>query len=215
MTTPTAPADDITLPAHREPGHPEPHTLMWTTLEAKAIQRHAEAYARAAVELDRQRGDEKRHFICVCPDCADRASPSRAAVQPGAMEAAARWVEARCEAYANEHGSTDPETGTTEYPGDGAEYVGELMEIAEGLRALAPSPPPRVDDLSTLVSRLARSLRQAAPDNDLSAKAVDYLRRHGLTGSPLRGVATVTAAVDVGAAAPKGGQDEFDAWRQS
>lgn len=56
-------------------------------------------------------------------------------------EDAAAWVEARRDAFIAEHGSTDPETGTLEF-GRGAhaeaktEYVGELDEIAEGLRAL-------------------------------------------------------------------------------
>lgn len=74
--TQRAPADDITLPALPEgtfcsdlPGH--------IGYPASGLR----AYARAAVKLDRQRGDEKRHFICLCPDCtkpADRASTSRA-----------------------------------------------------------------------------------------------------------------------------------------
>ena len=42
------------------------------------------------------------------------------------------------------------------------------------------------DDLSALVQRLARALRKAAPDNDLPRKALDYLARKGLKGSPLR-----------------------------
>lgn len=42
------------------------------------------------------------------------------------------------------------------------------------------------DDLVTLVHRLARELRGAEPDHPLSAKALDYLRRKGLQGSPLR-----------------------------
>ena len=56
-----------------------------------------------------------------------------------AYETAAKWVEKRCDDYVNEHGSIDPETGTVEFPGDGEEYVGELMEIAEGLRAIKPA----------------------------------------------------------------------------
>jgi len=43
-----------------------------------------------------------------------------------------------------------------------------------------------VDDLATLVLRLVRDLRKAAPDNELTAKALDYLKRKALTGSPLR-----------------------------
>lgn len=43
-----------------------------------------------------------------------------------------------------------------------------------------------VDDLAALVRRLVHSLSKAAPDNTLPAKAVDYLQRKGLQGSPLR-----------------------------
>lgn len=43
-----------------------------------------------------------------------------------------------------------------------------------------------VEDLSALVQRLVRRLRKAAPDYELSNKAMDYLRRNGRLGSPLR-----------------------------
>ena len=43
-----------------------------------------------------------------------------------------------------------------------------------------------VDDLAQLVMRLAHALRKAEPDNELSDKALDYLKRNGLTGSILR-----------------------------
>jgi signal transduction histidine kinase len=44
------------------------------------------------------------------------------------------------------------------------------------------------DDLAALVRRLVHSLRKAAPDNELSEKALDYLMRHGRQGTPLREV---------------------------
>lgn len=56
-----------------------------------------------------------------------------------AFESAARWVESRRDDYVNDHGSLDPETGTVGLPGNGEEYVCELDEIAEGLRALKPT----------------------------------------------------------------------------
>jgi hypothetical protein len=43
-----------------------------------------------------------------------------------------------------------------------------------------------VDDLAQLVRRLARSLRKTAPDNGLSEKALGYLKRKELLGSPVR-----------------------------
>lgn len=43
-----------------------------------------------------------------------------------------------------------------------------------------------VDDLAQLVMRLVHQLRKAEPDNELSDKALDYLKLNGLTGSILR-----------------------------
>ena len=53
------------------------------------------------------------------------------------IEAAAKWVENRMQGYIEEHGSYDHETGYTELPGSGDEYVEELENIAEGIRNLA------------------------------------------------------------------------------
>ena len=66
-----------------------------------------------------------------------------------AYETAAKWVEKRCDAYVGEHGSSDPETGAVEFPGDGEEYVGELMEIADGLRALKQAEPAKDEHVCT------------------------------------------------------------------
>ena len=43
-------------------------------------------------------------------------------------------------------------------------------------------------DLAILVVRLARALRQAAPDSDLPEKAMDYLKRNDIDCDPLRKV---------------------------
>lgn len=60
----------------------------------------------------------------------------RAERKADGVELAARFVEKRLHDYVSEHGITDPDTGTVEYPGNGEEYVYELEEIAEGIRAL-------------------------------------------------------------------------------
>lgn len=44
----------------------------------------------------------------------------------------------------------------------------------------------QVEDLSALAERLVRALRKAAPEHNLPARAMDYLQREGLFGSPLR-----------------------------
>lgn len=43
-----------------------------------------------------------------------------------------------------------------------------------------------VDELSVFVRRLARNLKKIHPNNVLSEKAMDYLIRNNLYGSPLR-----------------------------
>lgn len=45
---------------------------------------------------------------------------------------------------------------------------------------------PSIPDLAMLVRRLAAKLAKASPGDDLLAKALDYLTRAGLNGSPLR-----------------------------
>ena len=42
------------------------------------------------------------------------------------------------------------------------------------------------DDLATLVRHLVRYIQKTAPDKELTDKALDYLKRKGLQGSPLR-----------------------------
>ena len=48
----------------------------------------------------------------------------------------------------------------------------------------------KVDELAMLVRHLLQSLRKAAPGNDLAEQALDYLKRHGLVGTFLRGNST-------------------------
>lgn len=58
-----------------------------------------------------------------------------------------------------------------------AQRTGEVRELA-GV----------VDDLSALTKRFVRHLRKAAPGNDLPEKALDYLKRNRLIGSPMRDI---------------------------
>jgi hypothetical protein len=55
-------------------------------------------------------------------------------------------------------------------------------------------PVATMDDMRMLIQRLAHSLRKASPDNALSDQAMDYLKRMGLIGTPLRDVANRDAA---------------------
>jgi hypothetical protein len=56
-------------------------------------------------------------------------------------------------------------------------------------------PIPKAEDMALLVARLARALHRADPDHALPDRAEDYLRRHGLGGSLLRGPSDVSPGV--------------------
>lgn len=62
-----------------------------------------------------------------------------AQVRREAIEECANVVKKRAEDYHEEHGIYDPETGAWEYPGNGAETMGEWDEIEEAIRALLPA----------------------------------------------------------------------------
>lgn len=63
---------------------------------------------------------------------------------------------------------------------------GEPLSFTSVAEAAIRRERGKVDELAMLTRRLAHSLRKAAPGNDLSDAALDYLRKHDLAGSPLR-----------------------------
>ncbi|MDU7480346.1 MAG: hypothetical protein E7K90_02985 [Hafnia alvei] len=61
--------------------------------------------------------------------------------------AAAKWVENQRDAYDNEHGQSDPDTGAFEFGNDAQlEYSTTLSEIAEGIRSLHPASAKPVSE---------------------------------------------------------------------
>lgn len=79
--------------------------------------------------------------------------------------------------------------------GNAAGAIEPLEQARAALAAAPQAPAASVDDLAQLVKQLAQALRKAAPNHVLPAKALDYLRRQGLQGSPLR-AAPAAPAVD-------------------
>lgn len=59
------------------------------------------------------------------------------------------------------------------------------------------TPSPNVDDMAAVIRQLVHSLRKAAPDNEVATRAMAYLKKHGLEGSPLRATPTDGAGGDV------------------
>lgn len=62
----------------------------------------------------------------------------------------------------------------------------ELAQKMQSDCAAENARKKQVDDLAMLVRRLAHSLDKPSGNTLLAREAMDYLRRHGLQGSPLR-----------------------------
>lgn len=74
-------------------------------------------------------------------DAAPQASEAvRDAAFSAGVKAAADLVKKMVDDYDADLGSTDPETGTREYPGEGATWVCEMQELEESIRALSAQP---------------------------------------------------------------------------
>lgn len=72
----------------------------------------------------------------------------------------------------------------------GAALGAEMDDDASELEGLAKELRERascVDDSAHLIRKLVHCRRQLATDDGLAEKAMDYLKRKGLQGSPLRG----------------------------
>lgn len=96
-----------------------------------------EAVTDVLIETTNWQGDNKDLWAAV--EEAPRATLDRIIAENKAegMNKAALFIEQKADAYNAEHGTTDPTTGAREYPGDGAEYYNNLMELAEELRQQA------------------------------------------------------------------------------
>lgn len=69
----------------------------------------------------------------------------------------------------------------------GPEAVEELVERHRYDNIDPGAARREVDDLAALVRQLVQSLKKAQPNSELAERAMGYLRRQGLEGSPLRG----------------------------
>lgn len=67
--------------------------------------------------------------------------------------------------------------------------AGGDMSNSDGLRRIlrATRQGQMIKDLAMLVKMLVRRIRKLDPKDTVAAKAMDYLKRNGLQGSPLRG----------------------------
>jgi hypothetical protein len=74
--------------------------------------------------------------------------------------------------------------GEEAYTADDGTKMEDVLcdKVPELVEALARREP----ELAMLVARLAHQLNRADPHNLLSHQARDYLRRHGLDGTPIR-----------------------------
>ena len=61
-----------------------------------------------------------------------------------------------------------------------------VIEVMRELEVEKRRLKDQASDMSMLIARLARALAKADPTSELPAGAIDYLKRNGLQGSPLR-----------------------------
>ena len=113
-----------------------------------------------------------------------------------AMMRAAEVQNARagCSCLAQIQEPAQPVAEICSASGDGAEFgersiklLCDISDFEYGTPLYAGAiPTSTVDDMAALVKQLVQALRKAAPNHALPAKALDYLRRQDLLGSPLR-----------------------------
>lgn len=70
---------------------------------------------------------------------------------------------------------------------ESGEFLDILIYTEQQVRPLLETQKFQLDELAMLTRMLIRALRKVAPENKTAARAVDYLKRKGLTGNPLRG----------------------------
>ncbi|WP_232353122.1 hypothetical protein [Hafnia alvei] len=101
--------------------------------------------------------------------------------------AAAKWVERQREAYDNEHGQHDSDTGSFEFGNDAQrDYSETLAEIAEGIRSLHPASalvPPLVsfDKLMDAVSEVTGVKREFDATPEKGYQAVPFMNFNSLS----------------------------------
>ena len=93
------------------------------------------------------------------------------------------------------NGTTSAGTSDTEpcpngcgplWPVTWKQWAEEASATAERFFDESKEAKKKVDDLAALVRRLAHSLNKPSGNTILARQAVDYLRRYGLEGTPLR-----------------------------
>ena len=70
-------------------------------------------------------------------------------------------------------------------PGHMKAYAAAAVEADRASR-VPLTVDQRVEDLAMLVKQLVRAVRSTSPDSDIAHKAMGYLHRNDLKGSPLR-----------------------------
>jgi hypothetical protein len=82
------------------------------------------------------RGAAREAYDLAAPSSTEGTQEAPEEVRNQALEEVAKLVEKKVYAYTDECGTYDHTTGVTEYPGNGEEWVGEMGELADEIRAL-------------------------------------------------------------------------------
>ena len=81
-----------------------------------------------------------------------------------------------------EYGST----ATSFYPSDRIGMGWTALYTEQQVRQLLAAQQFTLDELAMLTRKLVQRLRKASPGDESAGKALDYLKRKGLAGNPLR-----------------------------
>lgn len=106
-------------------------------------------------------------------------------------------IVAAIDTLGSKPGWTEEDSKATRLLSDSADELAALRESDASLRAENEALKARVDDLAMLIRLLVHSLHKYNPDNETARRAVDYLRRHEILGSPLRHDLNSTPAADL------------------
>lgn len=185
-------ADDIKLPPVPDRPNASFFWTRWNDEEREVI----EHYARQAVLADRAARSAISTDVVPAQDSAADELKQKAAIAGALLDLRPIYVPPLTDDIlimqkANDFLSLPAEQGV--WSGD-IEGIIKFAQFFKAVGHAASADKPKLDDLAQLVAQLVRALRKAAPDNDLSERALGYLKRKGLIGSPLR--ASADAAVD-------------------
>lgn len=164
-----------------------------TTANAELVRRWQKRADAARQTLALKAGEAAKghdwvvaHEVISCEDIIEIAAALEATASPvvtdAGLRAAIKFIEKRRDDYVAEHGIYDPETGATEFPGNGDETVAEWDELVEELQALSAAlpltaPPAQAHDIEAYYARQIDWSRETFGPALRTKGIIDHIRK--------------------------------------